>query len=140
LKISCGTDIIHISRITNAWQKHGDRFLRRIFTPSELDDCLIDGTVTSAAAASLDARFAAKEAIAKALGTGIGSRCGWQDLTIRRDHFGAPAAVLANAALQRFRELGGTDLAISLTHDQDLAQAFCVMICSGHSACDEVHS
>lgn len=138
MKIACGTDIIHISRIINASRKYGDQFLRRIFTTAELEDCLVDGVVTPAAAASLAARFAAKEAIAKALGTGIGSQCGWQDLTIRRNAMGAPSVVLSHAALNRFQTLGGLDLAISLTHDQDLAQAVCMLLYTDDQAADEV--
>lgn len=149
MTIRCGTDVIHISRIERTVRRLGHRFLRRIWTPAELallglvlpDRSLVQ-PVTSASdvasqplnlspglLASLAARFAGKEAIAKALGTGIGPHgIEWTDLEILRDASGAPAVRLHGAAKQYYQDLGGQSLALSLSHDQDLAQAFCVML------------
>ena len=132
--------MIHISRMIKAYQKHGEAFLHRIFVQAELDDCLNKGVLTPAAAASLAARFAAKEAMSKALGTGIGSQCGWQDLVIQLNERGAPVPILKQAAWQRYQILGGLSIAISLSHDQDIAQAFCVILCSDQIEPDEVNS
>ena len=76
MKLSNGVDVIEIERLREAIDRHGERFLNRVFTPLELAEV---GTDPS----SLAVRFAAKEAVAKALGTGIGVIC-WQEIEIRR--------------------------------------------------------
>ncbi len=129
--IRCGTDMVAISRINRAITRSGQAFLDRIYAPSEQTDCLPDGRMTAAGAASLAARFAAKEAVSKALGTGIG-RCGviWTDIVVRRLPDGAPVIALNGAAHLVFEQLGGQSIAISLTHEKSHALAFCVMTCS----------
>lgn len=123
MQVRCGTDIIHIDRFSRAIERQGERFLARIFTLQEQSAC--EGRT-----ASLAARFAAKEAIAKALGTGIGPLgIRWTDLEVQTDSAGAPHVVLHEAAERRYQDLSGQSIAISLSHDQNLAQAFCVLIC-----------
>ncbi|NCA99597.1 MAG: holo-[acyl-carrier-protein] synthase [Clostridia bacterium] len=133
VQILCGTDLIHIHRIEQAIIRQGESFLTRIFTTPERSYCTLpDGSFRYA---SLAARFAAKESIAKALGTGVGPEgIQWTDIEILTQTGGAPIARLHGAAKIRYETLGGLSLAISLTHDQDLAQAFCVLLSSGQAA------
>jgi holo-[acyl-carrier protein] synthase len=118
-----GVDMIEIERIAQAVDRHGQRFLARIFTADELSYC--GGRVES-----LAVRFAAKEAIAKALGTGAW-RTGicWTDLEVIRDaESGAPAVRLHNAALHRAQDLGLVEWSLSLSHTRSQAVAFVVAL------------
>lgn len=131
--LRCGTDLCDIERIRRAVDRLGPRFLERVFTAAERADCLPGGQLTAGSAASLAARFAAKEAVAKALGTGIWRQgITWTDIAVRRNEDGSPAIELSGAALARYESIGGSSLAISLTHDRGLAMAFCVL--QGRSA------
>ncbi|MGB5933425.1 MAG: holo-ACP synthase [Anaerolineae bacterium] len=116
--LSVGVDIVEIERIAKALERFGDRFLERIYTQAEVDHCR--GRV-----AELAARFAAKEAISKALGTGIYGLT-WQEMEILPDPLGQPQVYLHGSALERARTLGLTDLAVSLSHSQEYAIAFVV--------------
>lgn len=114
---------MEIDRVQASVERFGERFLRRVFTAEELEIC--DGKVSS-----LAARFAAKEAVAKALGTGIW-RCGieWTDIEILRDSVSRePYLVLHNAAAARSRQLGVSEWSVSLTHSRESAVAFTVAI------------
>lgn len=118
-----GVDIVEIERIAKAVTRHGERFLHRIYTVDELDYCR--GRVES-----LAARFAAKEAIAKALGTG-GWRVGvcWTDMEVGRDLVsGAPSVHLHNAALRHAEALALVEWSLSLSHSQIYAVAFVVAL------------
>src|SRR3989338_8808501 len=95
-----GVDIIEVSRIDDAILRHGERFFRRFFTTQELIDA---GGRTPA----LTARFAAKEAVAKALGCGIGD-VGWKEIEILRDDRRRPQVILHGAAKQMAKEMGLT--------------------------------
>ena len=123
-----GVDIIRIERIRRAISRYGptargrNRFLARLFTEAELRYC-------GDRAASLAARFAAKEAIAKALGTGAwrdGIR--WIDLEIVSDAGGAPSVQLHGAAARRAESLGLREWSVSLSHDEERAIAFVVAL------------
>ncbi len=121
--IYSGVDLIEIARVWTAKVRHGDRFLLRVFTPRELAQC-------QNRIESLAGRFAAKEAAAKALGTGIW-RLGiaWTDIEVSRDEAsGAPALLLHGAAAQRAHALGWTSWSVSLSHDRDRAIAFVVAL------------
>ncbi|MDD3953717.1 MAG: holo-ACP synthase, partial [Lentisphaeria bacterium] len=110
-------------------------FLSRIWTDEELADCLpADGKLSDRACASLAARFAAKEAVAKALGTGIGPRgiC-WQNIAVRRSAGGQPVVSLTGPAKSHYAAIGGVSVSISLAHDGGLAIAQCVLLCQGKS-------
>ncbi len=129
LSVRCGADLIAIERISHAVERLGQPFLDRIWTSEEQSDCLADGRCTAAAAASLAARFAAKEAAAKALGTGIGrSGVAWTDIFVKRLKGGEPAICLAGAALRIYGQIGGRSISISLTHEREMAMAFCVLL------------
>jgi len=116
--LSVGVDIVEIERIAKALERFGDRFLARIYTQAEVNHCR--GRV-----AELAARFAAKEAISKALGTGIHGLT-WQEMEILPDPLGQPQVHLHGSALERAHALGLTDFAISLSHSQKYAIAFVV--------------
>lgn len=115
-----GVDLIEIERINESVARFGARFLQRVFTPSERSIC-------NARTESLAGRFAAKEAVAKALGTGIW-RGGvvWTDIEIQRAPNGEPLLLLHNAAAQRAAALGISQWSLSLTHDRTHAIAFVV--------------
>lgn len=110
-----GIDLIEIERIERAIQRHGERFLQRVFTPAELAEA-------GGNPASLAARFAAKEAAAKALGTGIGT-VGWLEIELLRQYDQPPTLHLSGGATQRAAELGLTEWAVSLSHTTTLAIA-----------------
>jgi holo-[acyl-carrier protein] synthase len=119
-----GIDVVEVSRIAAAIGKHGELFLARIFTAAERDYCSAQKNPEQHFAA----RFAAKEAVAKALGTGIGEHAGWVDLEIHRSPTGAPVLRLHGAAA-RFAGLHGISaVQISLTHAKDYAAANAVAV------------
>src|ERR1700723_3784170 len=88
--LGIGTDLIEVTRIAKAYEKFGARFANRILLPDEIAYCESHRNP----APFLAARFAAKEAISKAFGTGIGAQLGWQDMEIRRRESGEPFVVL----------------------------------------------
>ena len=118
MKLATGVDLIDIARIREAIDRHGERFVSRIFTEAEQRDC--GGRI-----ASLAARFAAKEAVSKALGCGIGD-VSWLDIEIRSDEKKAPYLVLHGEGERLARELGLTNWSISLSHTESQAIAFVV--------------
>lgn len=111
-----GVDLIEISRVADAIERHGERFLNRVFTESEQREC--GGRVSS-----LAARFAAKEAAAKALGCGIGD-VGWLEIEIRTDARKAPYLVFTGEGERLAREQGLTVWSVSLSHTESMAVAF----------------
>ena len=121
--VGLGTDLIEISRIAQTVDRFGDRFLRRIFTPSEAAYCMRKRS----AAESLAARFAAKEAAAKALGTGISYGVSWLEMEVTRERSGAPGMVLSGRAAERAARLGVKRISVSLTHARDAALAVVIM-------------
>jgi len=118
MKLSTGVDIIEIERLTEAIDRHGERFLNRVFTPLELAEIGTDP-------ASLAVRFAAKEAVAKALGTGIGVIC-WQEIEIRRGPERQPQLHLYGAAAEMAGQLGLVHWSVSLSHTREIAIAMAV--------------
>ncbi len=127
MRVLCGTDATRVSRIAQALERNAERFLARVFTPDEIAYCEQAG---QGRLASLAARFAAKEAVAKAMGTGIAAGIALTDVEVVRGAGGAPHVRLHNRARARYAELGGVSIAISLTHEGDLAIAMCVMLCA----------
>ena len=121
--LTTGVDLIEISRIERMLENHGERFLARVFTPNEVLYCR--GRVPEIAA-----RFAAKEAVSKALGVGMRvlAREGihWKDVEVVGDHRGKPIVRLFGRAAERAGELGLTEWAVSLTHTKEHAMAFVV--------------
>ncbi len=113
-----GVDLIEISRIEEVIARHGQRYLERIYTPSELQQF---GHETE----SLAGRFAAKEAVAKALGCGIGP-VGWKEIEVLGDEQNAPGLTLYGAAAQKAKELGLETWSVSISHSMSHAVAFVV--------------
>ena len=95
--LGTGVDIIEVARIRSSLDRFGDRFLRRILRPDEIQYCFSFRNP----APFLAARFAAKEAISKAFGTGIGRELGWQDMEVRREASGKPFVILHGAGLKQ---------------------------------------
>ena len=122
MQLATGVDLIEIERIRRALERHGERFLRRIFTIAELEDL---GPQPAAHTASLAARFAAKEAAAKALGCGIGP-VGWLEIEVRRGPAHEPQLALHGAAARLAKAKGLTQWTVSLSHTQDYAIALVV--------------
>ena len=121
--LGVGTDIIEVARIREAHEKFGERFLRRILRAPEIAYCLAHRVP----APHLAARFAAKEAISKAFGTGIGKHLGWQDMEIGRRDSGEPFVILHDGGLELFRQRGAGAIFISLSHTQAHATAVAVL-------------
>lgn len=113
-----GVDIVETARIAGSISRFGDRFLRRVFTERELVYC--NGRV-----GSLAARWAAKEAVAKAFGTGIGP-VGFLDIEVVNNERLCPAVALHGSAAALARQQGITAIALSLSHTRDYAIAFVV--------------
>ena len=110
-----GVDIVEIKRINSALERFGDRFIARILTPVERQQC--------SGAAYLAKRFAAKEAVAKALGTGIGKQVSFQDITVARQPGAAAQVQLANGAATQLAQLGATRVWLSISDERDYAVA-----------------
>lgn len=119
-----GVDLIEIERVSSALERHGDRFLQRIYTPAELAEC---GGDIHQHAPSLAARFAAKEAAAKALGTGIGE-VSWQEIEILHESTGQPVLNLSRRAQELATSLGLTCWSLSISHTHSHAVAVVIAI------------
>ncbi len=117
--LSVGVDIIELSRINQVLERWGTSFLNRIYTEQEQEYCR--GRIPQ-----LAARFAAKEAVMKALGTGIRG-VGWKDIEVTRQRGRAPEISLHNRATLRAEKIGVVQVAISLSHSRDYAVASVVM-------------
>lgn len=122
--IAIGTDIVEVARVEGSWARFGDRFAARILTADELAAC----RAGSAPARFLARRFAAKEAMAKALGCGIGVRLSWQDLSVAHTDEGAPLAVMAPRARAIARGLGGERMLLSISDERAYAVAFAALV------------
>lgn len=118
MKLATGVDLIEINRIREMVSRHGKHYLERIYTLAELELC-------GKRAESLAGRFAAKEAVAKALGCGIGE-VSWIEIEILGDAQRAPVLHLHGKAAQKAEKLGLRNWSVSLSHDQTRAVAFVV--------------
>jgi holo-[acyl-carrier protein] synthase len=122
--IGVGVDLTEIQRIRAAHQKHGQTFLDKIFTPDEQSFCLTKADPYP----SLAARFAAKEAVSKALGTGFSEKFSLTSCSIKVGTEGEPIVVLDEKAQALVHEKGATHILVSLTHTDQLAEAFAVLV------------
>ncbi|HAU02752.1 MAG: holo-ACP synthase [Porticoccaceae bacterium] len=120
--IAIGTDIVEIARIAEVLERQGERFIDRILTVSEKTLYNQSKSVSFVAK-----RFAAKEAVAKALGTGIGRGVSFQDIVISNNAKGAPLVELSNGAADVMRELGGARMLLSLSDERHYALAYAVL-------------
>jgi holo-[acyl-carrier protein] synthase len=120
--LGLGTDLIETRRVQASIDRHGERFLERIFTAGEIAYCQRKKN----AAESFAARFAAKEAGAKALGTGISRGVSWKEFEVRREASGRPTLHVSGRAREMADAIGVRRLQLSLTHSRDLAMAVVV--------------
>ncbi|TVR49435.1 MAG: holo-[acyl-carrier-protein] synthase [Puniceicoccaceae bacterium] len=121
--LGLGLDLIEVERIRGVWDRQGDRFLNRIFTREELDYCL----GMKHPHKHLAARFAAKEAVSKAFGTGIGGAFGWTSASIYHAPGGRPLVRLDERGADLLRRLGGRSVLLSLSHTEGHAAAVAVI-------------
>src|SRR5512147_36921 len=105
MKLATGVDLVEIARIGEVIARHGKHYLERIYTPAELEYC-------GRRAESLAGRFAAKEAVAKALGCGIGDVT-WKEIEVLGDEQNAPVLNLSGEAERKAKELGLSNWSVS---------------------------
>jgi|TARA_B100000745_G_C19995640_1_gene337775 holo-[acyl-carrier protein] synthase len=116
--LTTGVDIIEIPRIKQTFDRYGERFLKRVFTPDEIAYC-------RGRAPNLAGRFAAKEATMKALGTGVRG-VSWKDIEVIRAESGAPSVKLHGRAKARAERLQVVEISLSISHSREFAVAFVV--------------
>jgi len=117
-----GVDMVECSRISEAVRRHGDRFLKRVFTPAELAYCLGRKRETE----HLAGRFAAKEAVLKVLGTGWQRGINWTDVEILNEPSGQPRVTLRGRCLELAREKDLANVIVSISHIETHAIASAV--------------
>jgi holo-[acyl-carrier protein] synthase len=134
MTITTGVDLIELDRIQRLVDRYGDRALDRVYTPAELAHC-------RARLPELAARFAAKEAVAKALGVGlrimVRDGVNWHDVETLPDPKGKPVVHLHGRAAARAAKLGLTEWSISLSHGREVAVAFVVAMGAGEQVASE---
>lgn len=121
--IGIGVDLVECSRIQHSLDRFGERFLHRVFTDGEI----AYSNSMKFPARHLAARFAAKEAVSKAFGTGIGKSMGWRDIDVQKKQSGEPFLVLTGGAEALARERGITNALITLSHTDQHAVAMIVL-------------
>lgn len=121
--VGTGVDVVEVARIRAAVERFGNRFMSRVFTPAEVQYC----TSKSNASERLAARFAAKEAGMKAIGTGLRHGVSWRDLEVVRDPSGKPSLHLTGKVAEFAARLGCKQVHLSLSHSADHAVAFVIL-------------
>lgn len=121
--LGLGIDLVDCDRIENSIARFGDRFLQRIFTQGEI----AYSQSMKFPARHLAARFAAKEALSKAFGTGIGKSMGWRDLDVKKRESGEPFVVLSGGAEKMAKERGVEKIWISLSHTDKSGMATIIL-------------
>ena len=115
-----GTDICDIARIARIIDEQGDRFLKKVFTEKEISYCL----PKHSSAECFAARFSAKEAFLKALGTGLRDGLNWKDMEVVKDQLGKPILKTYNKCAEQIKE---RKIFLSLSHTADMALAFVII-------------
>lgn len=125
--LGVGTDIVDVARIQKALERHGERFLGRVFTAGERAYCesMADPHPHFAA------RFAAKEAVSKAFTTGIGSHLGWTDIEVIKGMRREPYIELHGGGAELLEEVGAHGVLVSLSHTKTVALAVAVLVGKG---------
>jgi holo-[acyl-carrier protein] synthase len=133
LNIYLGTDLVYVPRIQTALDRFGDRFLRKVYTPAEQKDCgqisfarSTKGKMGRMSSHQLAGRWAAKEAVVKALGTGLR----YTEVEIQRSDTGAPKLLLYGAAAALASAWGNCQWRLSLSHDGDYCTATAIALCT----------
>jgi holo-[acyl-carrier protein] synthase len=119
-----GVDIVEVARIADLIRDHGQRFLDRVYQPGEIDYC----RSMQDPAPHFAARFAAKEAVSKAFGTGFAQRIGWRDIEVRKKASGEPFVVLHSGAAELAKRLNIETVLVSLSHTQAYAVANALLL------------
>jgi holo-[acyl-carrier protein] synthase len=122
--LGIGTDVVEVLRIAQMIERHGELFIQRVYTPFEIDYC----NARKAATQHFAGRWAAKEAILKALGTGWARGISWTDMEVRNDEAGRPSVRLGGGAREVCENLGITDMLITLSHCRTHATAFAIAV------------
>ncbi len=121
--LGIGVDLVECARIEHSLERFGDRFLHRVFTEGEI----AYAQSMKFPARHLAARFAAKEAVSKAFGTGIGKAMGWKDIDVHKKSSGEPFVVLKGGAKKLAIERGATNVLVTLSHTDSHAMAMIVL-------------
>ena len=121
--IGIGVDLVECARIQRSIDRFGDRFLRRVFTDGEIEYSMS----MKFPARHLAARFAAKEAVSKAFGTGIGKAMGWRNIDVRKKPSGEPYLALSGPAQELAAKRGVTAALVTLSHTEHHAMA-CIVL------------
>jgi holo-[acyl-carrier protein] synthase len=121
--LGVGIDIIEVARIAASLEKFGHRFGERILLPAESEYCLSHNSPAPFVAA----RFAAKEAISKAFGTGIGAQLGWQDMEIAHRQSGEPYVIMHGKGKKLFDSRNAKSILVSISHTKDYAAVVAVL-------------
>jgi holo-[acyl-carrier protein] synthase len=121
--LGTGLDIVDVARIAELAARHGERFLNRVYTEAELGYC----RPKASCSLHLAGRFAAKEAVFKALGTGWSGGVGWKNVEVVPDAAGAPAVKLSGGAQARMEAMGGHRILVSITHTDSVAAATAII-------------
>ena len=119
-----GVDVVEVARIAASLANHGSAFLAKVFTTAECRYC----EARTVSAPHFAARFAAKEAVAKAFGTGIGAHAGWREIEVVNSPAGAPEIRLHGAAAAFAEAAGITSVLVTLSHSQTYAVASVVAL------------
>jgi holo-[acyl-carrier protein] synthase len=122
--LGIGTDIIECLRIAQMIERHADLFINRVYTPYEIEYCHARKQATQHFAG----RWAAKEAILKALGTGWRRGISWRDIEVRHDRGGKPIAITSGGAKEAMEQLGASEIMISISHCRSHATAYALAI------------
>ena len=121
--VGTGIDIAEVPRIRQSIERYGDRFLHRVFTDGEISYCRSKSNFDERYAA----RFAAKEAAMKALGTGWNYGVRWRDIEVVRPQGRRPSIVFHGKAAEVAKSLGATNVALSITHTGEQAMALVIL-------------
>src|ERR1051325_1281626 len=120
--LGIGIDIIEVARIEASYEKFGERFLTRILLPGEISYCLSH----TKPGPFLAARFAAKEAVSKAFGTGIGAQLSWQDIEVKRKETGEPYVIMHGNGLELMKQRGARIVHLTISHTEKHATAMAI--------------
>ena len=122
--IGIGTDIVECLRIAQMIERHGEQFIQRVYTPLEIDYC----SSRKAATQHYAGRWAAKEAVLKAMGSGWAPGIRWSDIEIRSDMNGKPTIRLGGVAREICGKLGVAEMHISISHCRSHATAYAMAV------------
>ena len=117
--LGIGVDIVEVARIEQSIERHGERFLHRVFTKDEIAYC----SKMRSPGPNYAARFAAKEAVSKAFGVGIGAQLGWLEIEVRRKESGEPFIKLHRSGAEFASVRGAGEIHLSLSHTAAYAVA-----------------